>query len=84
MTPLHHTAIRGNQQALERLLSTPGIIKEPRNCQNSTPLHLASTYNHPNIAVTLLKIGDANSRALDNDLRYSAVRMKPNKTHFMY
>ena len=70
MTPLHHTAIRGNQQALEKLLSTPGIIKEPRDFQDSTPLHLASTYNHPNVAMTLLKDGDANPRALDNDLRY--------------
>ena len=70
MTPLHHTAIRGNQQALEKLLSTPGIIKEPRDFQDSTPLHLASTYNHPNVAITLLKNGDANPRALDNDLRY--------------
>ena len=69
MTPLHHSAIRGNQQALERLLRTPGIIKEPRDCQQSTPLHLASTYNHPNVAMILLKHGDANPRALDNDLR---------------
>ena len=70
MTPLHHTAIRGNQQALKKLLSTPGIIKEPRDFQESTPLHLASTYNHPKVAMTLLKDGDANPRALDNDLRY--------------
>ena len=27
MTALHHTAIRGNRKALQRLLSSPGIIK---------------------------------------------------------
>ena len=69
MTPLHHSAIRGNQQALERLLKTPGIDKEPKDCQESTPLHLASTYNHPNVANILLKHGDANPRAIDKDRR---------------
>ena len=69
MTPLHHTAIRGNQQALEKLLNSPGIVPEPKDCQGSTPLHLASTYNHPNVALTLLKNGNTNLRALDNDFR---------------
>lgn len=69
MTALHHTAIRGNRKALQRLLSTPGIIKEPRDAQESTPLHLAATYNQPNIAKILLNEGNANPRAFDNDLR---------------
>ena len=69
MTPLHHTAIRGNRKALQKLLSSPGIIKEPRDVQDSTPLHLAATYNQSIVAKILLSDGDANPRALDNDLR---------------
>lgn len=69
MTPLHHTAIRGNKMALQRLLKSPGIIKEPIDAQNSTPLHLAATYNQPIIAKMLLNDGSTNPRALDSDLR---------------
>ena len=69
MTPMHHTAIRGNRKALQRLLISPGIIKEPRDAQDSTPLHLAATYNQPSIAKILLNEGQANPRAIDKDLR---------------
>ena len=62
MTALHHTAIRGNRKALQRLLNSPGIIQEPRDSQDSTPLHLAATYNQPNIARILLNEGNANPR----------------------
>ena len=48
---------------------TIGIIKEPRDAQESTPLHLAATYNQPSIAKILLNEGQANPRAVDNDLR---------------
>lgn len=69
MTPLHHTAIRGNKMALQRLLKSPGIIKEPIDAQKSTPLHLAATYNQPVIAKMLLADDSTNPRALDGDLR---------------
>jgi ankyrin repeat protein len=69
MSPLHHSAMRGNKKAMLRLLSSPGIIKEPRDAQDSTPLHLAATYNQPSIARILLNEGNANPRSLDSDLR---------------
>ena len=69
MTPLHHTAIRGNRKALQKLLNSPGIIKQPRDVQESTPLHLAATYNQPVVAKILLSDGDADPRAIDSDLR---------------
>lgn len=69
MTPLHHTTIRGNKKVLTKLLNKPGIIKEPRDFQDSTPLHLAATYNQPAVARILLKEGDNNPRALDSDLK---------------
>ena len=68
MTSLHHCAIRGNHRVLQKLLRTPGIIKEPRDMQDSTPLHLACTYNQLAIAQILIN-EDANIRALDSDLR---------------
>ena len=43
MAPLHHSAMRGNKKAMQRLLNSPGIVLEPRDAQNSTPLHLAAT-----------------------------------------
>ena len=47
MTPLHHTAIRGNIDALKVLLNSSRIDKEPKDAQGSTPLHLSATYNQP-------------------------------------
>ena len=47
MTPLHHTAIRGNTDALKVLLNSSRIDKEPKDAQGSTPLHLSATYNQP-------------------------------------
>ena len=69
MTSLHHCAIRGNHRVLQKLLRTPGIIKEPTDISGSTPLHLACTYNQIRIAKILITEGDANLRALDSDLR---------------
>ena len=69
MTPLHHTAIRGNQDALKALLKSPGIVMEPTDAQGSTPLHLAATYNQPEVAKTLLTTGNATPEARDADQR---------------
>lgn len=41
---------------------------QPKDVQDSTPLHLAATYNHFSIAKLLLEEG-ANPRSYDNDLR---------------
>ncbi len=54
---------------MQRLLSSSGIIMEPRDAQGSTPLHLAATYNQPSIAKVLLTQGRADPRALDSDQR---------------
>ena len=44
-------------------------MKEPRDAQESTPLHLAATYDQANIAKILLNEGYANPRAIDTALR---------------
>ena len=51
------------------LLKSPGIIMEPTDAQGSTPLHLAATYNQPEIAKTLLTDGNATPAARDEDQR---------------
>ena len=72
MSPLHHTAIRGNQEALKVLLKSPGIVQEPRDAQGSTPLHLAATYNQPEVL---------NSKYIQGAERYDA---HPNIGHFRF
>ena len=69
LSALHHAAMRGNLVATKRLLETRGIEKEPRDVQDSTPLHLAATYNHYHVAKLLLHHGQANPRCKDSDLR---------------
>ena len=54
---------------MNSLLKCDFICKEPRDAQQSTPLHLAAIYNQPKIAQILLEEGEANLRALDSDHR---------------
>merc|ERR1719458_892995 len=66
LTALHHAAIRGNKSAAERLLHTEGIEREPKDVQESTPLHLAATYDHLHIAEVLLD-AEADPQSVSND-----------------
>lgn len=68
LSGLHHAAMRGNVNAIKKLLKVDGIEKEPRDVAASTPLHLAATYNHIEVAKVLLEEG-ANPRCQDNDQR---------------
>jgi len=68
LSALHHAAIRGNNGAVKELLAAEGVEKEPKDVQDSTPLHIAATYGHKDVAKTLLAEG-ANPRALDRDKR---------------
>ena len=69
LTPLHHTAIRGNESAMRSLLICDGIEKEPRDIQGSTPLHLTATYGQAVTARLLLLEGQANPRCVDREKR---------------
>lgn len=68
LTALHHAAIRGNETAIECLLEAKDIEEEPKDVQDSTPLHLAATYNNYNVANLLLR-KKANPRSFDKDHR---------------
>ncbi len=68
LTALHHASIRGNVTAVRKLLAADGISREPRDVQQSTPLHIASTYDHVDVAAILLREG-ADPRAVDEDRR---------------
>ncbi|TRY67514.1 hypothetical protein TCAL_06427 [Tigriopus californicus] len=68
LTALHHAAIRGNETAIQCLLEAKDIEREPRDIQDSTPLHLAATYNNYNVAQLLLR-KKANPRSYDKDRR---------------
>ena len=60
----------GNHDALTTLLKCPNIIMEPTDAQGSTPLHLAATYNQPEIAKILLTDGNATPAARGASINY--------------
>ena len=57
LTPLHHAAMRGNVEIVDRLLDNEYIDISKGDIQGSTALHIAATYNHPEIERLLLKAG---------------------------
>ncbi|XP_077977581.1 uncharacterized protein LOC144433145 [Glandiceps talaboti] len=67
-TPLHFTAMRGNDLATRELLQCKGIDIESKDQQQMTPLHVACMHENTSVAQHLLDSG-ANVFALDEDER---------------
>merc|ERR1711915_267128 len=55
LTPLHHAAMRGNYEVVEKLVIKMKNAVDIEDNQQSTPLHLAATYGNVKSAEFLLK-----------------------------
>jgi len=65
-TPLHYAVAKGNPDAVNELLTHPGIDIEAKDKTQMTPLHVASSQGSLTVAKCLINAG-ANLRSLDEE-----------------